>query len=135
MGKIDDACRDVVGRVEGATACGVVDLESGRLLGIHDSAGYAETLGEIVAAATMDLFRGPHVARVEQIVRAHRGAMENGEHYVQEVHIASARRFHFAKTIKKGRAVIVMVTHKSTNISMGWAILKSAIPSVESHIP
>jgi CheY-like chemotaxis protein len=135
MGKIDDACREVVGKVEGASACGVVDLDTGMLLGIYNSAGYTQTLNEVVAAATMDLFRGPNVGRVEQMVRAHRGVPENGEHYFQEVHITSAHNYHFAKVIKGGKAVIMLVTKKTTNIGMGWAMLKSVIPSVEPHVP
>ncbi|HEX7604011.1 MAG TPA: hypothetical protein VF316_20480 [Polyangiaceae bacterium] len=135
MGKIDDACKDVVGKVEGAVACGVVDLDTGMLLGIHNAAQYTQTLNEIVAAATMDLFRGPNVGRVEQMVRTQRGVPENGAHYFQEIHITSEHNYHFAKTIKQGKAVIMLVTKKSTNIGMGWAMLKSIIPAVEPLVP
>lgn len=135
MGKIDDTCRDVVGRVDGAVACGVVDLDTGMLLGIHNAAQYTQTLNEIVAAATVDLFRGPNVGRVEQLVRAHRGVPENDEHYFQEVHITSDHNFHFAKTIKGGKAVLMLVTRKTTNIGMGWAQVKAAIPSIEPLVP
>jgi hypothetical protein len=135
MGKIDDACKDVVAKVEGAVACGVVDLDTGMLLGIHNAAQYTQTLNEIVAAATMDLFRGPNVGRVEQMVRAQRGVPENGAHYFQEIHISSEHNYHFAKTIKQGKAVIMLVTKKSTNIGMGWAMLKSVIPAVEPLVP
>lgn len=135
MGKMDDACREVVNKTEGAVACGIVDLDSGMLLGIHNSANYTQTMNEIVAAASMDLFRGPNVGRVEQMVRSHRGVPENGEHYFQEVHITSTHNYHFAKTLKKGKAVIMLVTKKTTNIGMGWAQLKSVIPMVEPLVP
>ena len=135
MGKIDDACKDVVSKVEGAVACGVVDLDTGMLLGIYNAAQYTQTLNEIVAAGTMDLFRGPNVGRVEQMVRAQRGVPENGAHYFQEIHISSEHNYHFAKTIKQGKAVIMLVTKKSTNIGMGWAMLKSIIPAVEPLVP
>lgn len=135
MSKIDDACKNIVNNVDGAVACGVVDLDTGMLLGIHNSAQYTQTLNEVVAAATMDLFRGPNIGRVEQMVRAHRGIPENGEHYFSEVHITSANNFHFAKTIKGGKAVIMLVTKKTTNLGMGWAQLKSAIPVVEPLVP
>ncbi|WP_394841961.1 response regulator [Pendulispora brunnea] len=135
MGKIDDACKEVVGKVDGAVACGVVDLDTGMLLGIYNGAAYTQTLNEIVAAATMDLFRGPNVGRVEQMVRAHRGLPENGAHYFQEIHITSEHNFHFAKTLKQSRAVIMLVTKKTTNIGMGWAQLKAAIPIVEPLVP
>lgn len=135
MGKIDDACRDVVSNVDGAVACGVVDLDTGMLLGIYNSAQYTSTLNEVVAAATMDLFRGANIGRVEQMVRAHRGVPENGEHYFKEIHVTSENNYHFAKTIKAGRAVMMLVTKKTTNIGMGWAQLKVAIPKVEPHVP
>jgi len=135
MGKIDDACREVVSKTDGAVACGVVDLDSGMLLGIYNSSNYTQTLNEIVAAATMDLFRGANVGRIEQMVRSHRGMPENGEHYFQEVHVTSEHTFHFAKTLKKGKAVIMLVTKKTTNIGMGWAQLKSVIPTVEPLVP
>jgi hypothetical protein len=135
MGKIDDACKEVVSKTEGAVAAGVVDLDSGMLLGIYNAANYTQTLNEIVAAATMDLFRGSNVGRVEQMVRAHRGQPDNGEHYFQEVHVTSAHNFHFAKTLKGGKAVIMLVTKKTTNIGMGWAQLKTAIPVIEPLVP
>ena len=135
MGKIDDACKEVVSKTDGAVACGVIDLDSGMLLGIHNSANYTQTLNEIVAAATMDLFRGPNVGRIEQMVRSHRGQVENGEHYFQEVHVTSAHNYHFAKTLKGGKAVIMLVTKKTTNIGMGWAQLKAVIPAVEPLVP
>jgi hypothetical protein len=135
MGKIDDACRDVVTKVDGAVACGVVDLDTGMLLGIHNGSQYTQTLNEIVAAASMDLFRGPNVGKIEQLVRSHRGIPEDGRHYFQEIHITSENNFHFAKTLKGGKAVIMLVTKKTTNIGMGWAQLKSVIPAVEPHVP
>jgi hypothetical protein len=135
MGKIDEACRDVVSKVDGAVACGVVDLDTGMLLGIHNSAQYTQTLNEIVAAATMDMFRGSNIGRIEQAVRAHRGVPENGGHYFQEVHVTSQNNYHFAKTVKGGKAVIMLVTKKTTNIGMGWAQLKAIIPSVEPLVP
>lgn len=135
MGKIDDACKQVVGKVDGAVACGVVDLETGMLLGIYNSSQYTQTLNEVVAAATMDLFRGPNLSRIQEMVRAHRGIPENGEHYFQEVQITSENNLHFAKVIKKARAVVMLVTKKTTNIGMGWAQLKMAIPSIEPLVP
>lgn len=135
MGKIDDSCRQVVDKVEGAVACGVVDLSTGMLLGIHNSASYTQTLNEIVAAATMELFRGSNVSRVEKMVRQHRGVAEDGGHYFEEIHITSRHNFHFAKTIATGKAVIMLVTKKTTNIGMGWAQLKSVIHDIEPLVP
>ena len=135
MGKIDDACKNVVEKVDGGVACGVVDLDTGMILGIHNQSGYTQTLNEIVAAASVDMFRGQNVSKAEQLVRQHRGAPEDGEHYFDEIHVTSKNTLHFMKIVKKGKAVIVLVTKKTTNIGMGWAGLKSAIPEVEPLVP
>jgi hypothetical protein len=135
MGTIDDACEAVVNKVDGAVACGVVDLDSGILLGIYNASPFAPALNELVALATADLFRGPSVGRIEQMVRRHRGAKEDGASYFYEVQLTSERNFHFAKTICGGRAVIMLVTRKSTNVGLGWAMLKAVIPAVEPLVP
>jgi len=135
MAEIDGACRAVVEKVEGAMACGIVDLDTGILLGVYNTSGYAQTLNEVVAAATMDMFRGANVGRIEQMVRDHRGLPEDDTHYFQEVHITSEHNFHFMKVINGGKSVVVLVTKKTTNIGMGWAQLKSAIPELEPHVP
>ncbi len=135
MGKMDDSCKKVVDQVDGGVACGVVDLDTGMVLGVHNNAGYSQTLNEIVGAAAMDMFRGPNVSRVEQLVRAHRGVPESGEHYFEEIHVSSRHNFHFMKTIKGGKAVIVLVTRKTTSIGMGWASMKAAVPEIEPQVP
>ena len=135
MGKIDDACKTVVENVDGAVACGVVDLETGMLLGIHNASSYTQTLNEVVAAATMDMFRGSNINRIQQMVRLHRGIPENGENYFEEVYILSKNNFHFAKTLRGGKAVVMLVTRKTTSQGMGWAQLRASIPTIEPLVP
>lgn len=135
MGKIDDTLKSVVGKVEGAVACGVVDLDSGMLLGIYNAASYTQSLNELVAGATMDMFRGPNITRIEQAVRAHRGEAEDGAHYFDEIHVTSTHNFHFAKAIKGSRYVVMLVTKKTTNLGLGWASLRTVIPSLEPLLP
>lgn len=132
--QIDAACRAVVERVDGGVACGVVSLETAELIGYYTAMASARSLNDFLAAATMDLFRGPNICRVEQMVRAHRGIPEDGEHYFAEFHIASLHNFHFAKTLKGGKAVMMLVTEKTSNIGLGWAQLNAALPEVEPHV-
>jgi len=135
MEKIDIACERVVTAVDGGVACGVIDLETGNLLGIHNIRDYDDEQNDVVAAATVDLFRGPNVSRIEAMVRGERGDLENGEHYFEEVQLTSKHNLHFAKTLKGGRAVIMLVTTRSTSLGMGWAQLRAAIPILERLMP
>ena len=136
MEKIDIACQRVVTLVEGGVACGVIDLDTGALLGIYNSRDGSEAQNDLVAEATRDLFRGPHVARIEAMVRQDRAAAaDGGEHFFEEIQLTSRHSLHFAKTLKGGRVVIMLVTHRSTSLGMGWAQLKAAIPVLERLIP
>lgn len=127
---LDDACKHVVEKVTGSVACGIVDLSNGELIGIHNVAQYTDEHNAVVAAATMDLFRGRNMVRTEQLVRKHRGVPEDGEHYMDEVFMTSKHLYHFAKVLS-GNAVIMLVTRKTANMGLGWAQLKAAIPMVE----
>jgi hypothetical protein len=63
MRKVDDACKDIVGKFDGAVACGVVDYRDAAR---HSQLGTvsAQTLNEIVAAAAVDLLRGARFAKL-----------------------------------------------------------------------
>ena len=135
MAQIDDACQSVVQETDGGIACGVVDLDTGMLLGVFNKANYSQSLNEIVAASCIDMFRGTSVTRVSQAVRQHRGVPEDGEHYFEEILVTSKHNYHFMKTIRGGKAVMVLVTDKSANSGMGWAVLKSMISKVEPLVP
>jgi len=132
-GNIDDACKEVVGKLDGAVACGVVDLDTGELLGIQSAAERTATIDEAIAAIA-DLFRGPDIGRIEQMAHANEDTAQDEDRHFQEVHITSEHYQHFAKTVKNGRAVVILITEKTTNIGMGWAQLKSMIPCVEPLI-
>lgn len=133
--RIDVACERVVTLVSGGVACGVIDLESGGVLGLHNVRDTSGGQSELVAEATVDLFRGPNVARIEAMLREPRSDEDAGDHVLEEVQLTSRRHLHFAKTLKNGRAVILLVTLRTTSLGMGWAQLKAAIPVLERLIP
>lgn len=131
MGKLDDVLKKIVDETDGGVACGVVDLNTGMLMGIHNASNYPAEMNDLVAAAAMDLFRGKHLQEIQKMVRMHRGVPEDGANYFEEIHIASKHNFHFAKTFKGDSAMVMLVTNKSTNIGMGWAKLRQHLPEID----
>jgi hypothetical protein len=132
MSDFDDACRDVVSGLEGAIVCGVVDLDTGMLVGVHVSPGFPGSLHAMVTRAALDLFRGPNVDRIERMIRDHREQAELPGPAFQELHVTSGECFHFAKLLDDGKTAIVLVTTKRINQGLGWAQLKSALPRLET---
>jgi hypothetical protein len=130
MAAIDEACREIVDSVDGAVACAVVDLTSGRLLGIH-SPHCAQALKDALAQAALQLLRGPSVGRIESVIG---GQAPHAEASVQEVHVMSGDNHHFARLLKGGKAGVMLVTNRATNVSLGSAQMKAALPKVEPHL-
>lgn len=131
MRTLDDACQNVVRRVNGAVACGVVDLDSGFVIGLHDSPGWGAEVHEALASAALELFRGARVTEFERSIRQLRGEEHGPEHYFNEVQLTSRDNFHFAMVLRGGQAVLMLVTEKTTNVGMGWAQLRAAVTEVE----
>lgn len=123
MSSIDEACREIVDSVDGAIACGVVDLNTGRLLGIYCPT-YGQVLKDALAAATMDLLRG----------RTPPTGTGGDSRAVHEVHVMSGDNYHVAKVLKGGQAAVMLVTNRATNMGMGSAQMKAVIPKVEPHL-
>lgn len=134
MNRVDEACREVVAGLEGAVACGVVDLASGMLIGVHVAPAYPAELDSMVTRAALDLFRATNVDRIERLIRSRRDPDAASGPVFQEVHITSDECFHFAKVINDGKAAIVLVTLKWINQGLCWTQLKSALPKIEPHV-
>jgi CheY-like chemotaxis protein len=129
--KVDIACERIVNAVDGALACALIELGTGAVIGIHNSLGFSVEQGEAVAAATVDLFRGVSSSRIESIVRLQSSGGRSDDHAFEEVQLTSKYTHHFAKTLGSGRAVILLVTSRSTSLGMGWAQVRAAIPIFE----
>lgn len=133
--RIDTTCRRVVRALEGSVACGVIDLDSGSLLGAFHEGDGREQQSRPAAEAAVDLFRGPNVRRVEAMIRAQRAEHGDGEHYYEEIQLTSKHHLHFVRALAGGRAVILLVTQRNTSVGLGWAQLRAAIPVLEPLIP
>jgi CheY-like chemotaxis protein len=128
---VDIACERIVHALEGALACALIDLGTGAVLGIHDSLGLSVEQGEAMAAATMDLFRGGSSSRIESIVRLQASGERSADHAFEEVQLTSRYARHFSKMLGSGRAVVLLMTSRSTSLGMGWAQVRAAIPIFE----
>jgi hypothetical protein len=134
MKDLNTLFKEIVEDVPDAIACGVVDLNSGMLMGVYHTVPYfTQAYLDAVAAAAVDMFRGKNVQRVEQLLSKHRGGKVQDS--FQEVFINSSEVFHFMKVIGTKGAVVVLVTKKTTNQGMGWACLRNAAVDIELRLP
>jgi hypothetical protein len=134
MASTQEVCRQVLEKVDDCLAVGVVDLNTGMLMGVHHTVPYfTQAYLDAVAAAAVDMFRGKNVRRVEELLSAQRG--EEMKDTFEEVFISSIKVFHFMTVIKDKSAVVVMVTKKSANQGMGWAALRNNTEAIRASLP
>lgn len=121
--------------VEGALACGVVDLSSGMLLGVaHNVPYFTQSYMDAVGAAAVDLFRGRNITAVEKMLGSQRG--EQISYHISEMQMTSKNTYHFISIVpNKPDALLVLVTNTKTNLGMGWAAVRRNLPDVTPHCP
>jgi len=132
---LNDTLKNVVNNVSGGLACGLVDLQSGMLLGAHHSVPYfTQSFLDAVAAAAVDMMRGRNVTAVQKMMAAQRGiATAPG---FTEIQMTSESTYHFVSEVPgKPNALVVLVTSRQANLGMGWAGLRNALPEIAPHCP
>ena len=134
MASTTEVCRQLVEKVDDCLAVGVVDLNTGMLMGVHHTVPYfTQAYLDAVAAAAVEMFRGKNVRRVEELLGQQRG--EPIKDSFEEVFVSSPKTFHFMTTIREKAAVVVMVTKKTVNQGMGWASLRNNLASIKATLP
>ncbi len=134
MASTQEVCKTTLEKVDDCLAVGVVDLNTGMLMGVHHTVPYfTQAYLDAVAAAAVEMFRGKTVRRIEELLSTQRG--EQLKDSFEEVFISSPKTYHFMTVIKDKGAVVVMITKKSTNQGMGWAALRTSLPAVKATLP
>ena len=134
MASTQELCKTTLEKVDDCLAVGVVDLNTGMLMGVHHVVPYfTQAYLDAVAAAAVEKFKGKTVRRIDELLSAQRG--EPHKDSFEEVFISSPKTFHFMTVIKDKGAVVVMITKKSTNQGMGWAALRSSLAAVKATLP
>jgi len=135
MAGLNDVCKEIVGSVDGALGCGVVDLGTGLLLGVaHNVPYFTQSYLDAVAAAAVDMVRGKTVRAVEDLLSKNRGSkMENS---IKEVQMTTENTYHFIATITgKPNAMVVLITTKKTNLGMGWSGVRNNMSKIAPLCP
>lgn len=134
MANINQICQSVVNDVQDALACGVVDLNTGMMMGVHHIVPYfTQSYLDAVAAAAVEMMKGRTVRRVEQLMTKQRGAEVKDA--FEEIFMSSKNVYHFMALIRAKQTLVVLVTKKSTSQGMGWASLRAALDEIASALP
>lgn len=124
---ITQACKDVVDAIGASVACAVIALDTGNLLGFHHTDALGPQADRTIAAALHNLFAGADLTRLAAL-GAPRGETPAPH---QEVQLTSQHHHLFARTLADGTAAVAILTRKTINLGMGWALLRSNLGKLE----
>lgn len=134
MSKLDAVLQRSVSSVPDCVAAGFIDLASGMLLGVKTVDSHPQSVIELLAAATADLFQGPNVVAIEKMFRSARGVPEDGRHYFQEIIVNSDNLIHVFLRGRRQQQVVTFVCRKSANLGMVLTKARMAMPEIEQAL-
>lgn len=119
---VDTLVNSAIANVPKALASGVVDMGTGLLLGVKTVDTHPQSVLDMLAAATQDLFEGQNVVNIENAFKQIRG--ENSEeHYFNEVIVTSKNLIHVFSRLKSNPQVVISVVC-SCDTNMGLVVMK-----------
>ena len=127
-------CESIYSDVNGAIAVAVVDLSSGMPLQVYHRVSYfTQDYVDLVSAASVDMFRGRNVAKVEEQLADQRNRPLS--HSIQEVLMTTEGTIHYMAVLPERKDILaLLVTNKKVSIGMGWAVLRNALPEISSLV-
>ena len=105
-----------------AVAAGVIDMESGMLLGVKTVDSHPQDIMDMAAAATKEIFEGDTVLAIEEMWKSTRG-VSTGEHYFQEIVIMSTNLVHCFGRLKSSPATVLCTVCRS-DVNFGLMLTK-----------
>lgn len=132
---LDQAMTQVQRTVPQCVAVGVVDLQTGMLIGVKTVDSHPAEVLDLVAAATGDLFQGENVSMIEQTFRKVRGVKDDGRHYFKEIVIFSENLLHvFQRCVRNENVILTCVCRKNANLGMVLVKARGELENVERYV-
>jgi CheY-like chemotaxis protein len=123
---LSQACKDLLLSIDAAVVSVIVSLASGHVLGVYQLGELDAQAGAAVAAATREVFCGPALVRLNELEADTKGDLSR-----QEAQLTTPQYYFFAKLLPDQRNAIGLLTRKTINIGMGWALLRASLTKVQ----
>ena len=117
----DQIVQSAIQNVPKAVAAGVVDMASGLMLSIKTTESHPQSVLDVLAPATKELFEGDMVLHIENLFKKSRGVSDD-QRYFQEIMISSTHLWHYFGRVKANPKVVLCVVARS-DVNMGMFLV------------
>jgi hypothetical protein len=123
-------CADAYDDVDGAVAVGVVNLETGAMIGLHHKVAYFnDAYIKLVSEQAVALFNGDGVKQIESELSKNSGKVR--KQTMSEMYMKTSHTQHFMVALPKVKAAIVLVTNTAALQAKGWFAVRRIAPLVQ----
>ena len=130
---LDPICRAITAELPACMASAIVDLASGQLLGMHNSADFLPPFERFISLYVRQLFRGPEIQHIERTIQEQRGLpIRSG--FLEEIVLTSRHTHHLTRLICDGDIAVMVVTPRRVPTDQTWPRLRVLLPGIESNI-
>ena len=123
---LQELCEEAIADVDGCLGCALVDLDTGLPLASKVVAGSLLQQGamELLAAASVDYFRGHMVWQLELAM----SAGESAGRFVHDIQTTTEDTYNFM-SIVPGResTLLLLVLDKAANLGLGWISMRQVL--------
>lgn len=106
-----------------AVAVGVVDMGGGMMLAIKTVDSHPQTVLDLLAPATKEMFEGDMVTQIEDLFKKARG-VDTDAHYFQEILVSSTHLWHYFGRLKADPTVVLVVVTRG-DVNLGMLVMKA----------
>lgn len=119
---VESICKSLLNDVPKALAAGVVDMETGMLLGVKTTDSHPQAVLDMLAAGTKDLFEGDMSMTIDKTFKKARGDSET-EPYFQEILVNSKNLIHLFMRIPATPNIVCTVVCR-IDANLGLVVTK-----------
>lgn len=119
----DEIIKQAMTEVPKAVAAGLVDMASGMMLSMKTVDSHPQSVLDILAPATKEMFEGDMVLSIEKLFKQARG-VENDDRYFQEILIASTHLWHYFGRLKSNPQIVLAVVTRG-DVNLGLLVVKA----------
>ena len=133
--ELQDICKQVVERVDGALGCALVDLETGLALAhrVRPGSLLTDTAMELMSVAGGSYFRGN--IRLPSGQDPANGPGTHPAGFVREIQTTTEDTFHFMSLVPgNAQELLIMITDRRTsNLGLGWMAMRQSLDLLRSR--
>ncbi|MEM8963750.1 MAG: hypothetical protein AAGD38_19865 [Acidobacteriota bacterium] len=120
---VDATIKQAMMDVPKAVAAGIVDMNSGMMLGMNTVDSHPQAVLDLLAPATKEMFEGDMVLSIERLFKNSRG-VQSDERYFREIMISSRNLWHYFSRLPHNPGIVFAVISRA-DVNLGLFVVKS----------